>query len=476
MTFRAFAPRVVEQSMGRRHALTALRHDRGASGHLHLPSGLSCPCDGGCPRCAAGVQPGRLIGLAGEHLLQRPTRPGVGSAHATRFSVSPANDASEREAQYVAGQIMRPVFPGGSPVKSPADLLPGPLVIAPARGVTAGPTSLSSAATQAIRHPHGGQLLPTSVRDFLQPRFGVDFGSVHVHTGSQAAGLSALLQARAFTCGRDIWLGAGESTADLSLLAHELTHVLQQCAQAGTGAIQREAAPRPGQCDPAHLDDINAALGTARMWRDQVLTWFETHLNNLRRRTPPTVGAYGRVGALVVRDLARLEHDFRISDLIRARGSAFPHSENDPIDAHDLRNFADASSEIRRRFREVDLEGLTFGCRLAAPPQPRAGRLRQIWAESPPGSHQVTVFTDLYDVQVPDTRAAIVLHEAFHATSADFDQDTYSFEAGYPGDDPLTNADSFANFASIVATGQSYRVMRLPEMRIAVPSPVAGGP
>ncbi|HHN65361.1 MAG TPA: DUF4157 domain-containing protein, partial [Nitrospirae bacterium] len=77
-----------------------------------------------------------------------------------------------------------------------------------------------------------GQRLPTSVRSFFEPRFGVDFSHVRVHTDSTAARLSRQLNAEAFTYGRDIYFGEGRynpSTASgKRLLAHELTHVVQQ--------------------------------------------------------------------------------------------------------------------------------------------------------------------------------------------------------------------------------------------------------
>ena len=61
---------------------------------------------------------------------------------------------------------------------------------------------------------------------------GADFGSVRVHTGSQADALNRSLSARAFTTGQDIFFKQGEyspgSSSGRELLAHELTHVMQQ--------------------------------------------------------------------------------------------------------------------------------------------------------------------------------------------------------------------------------------------------------
>src|SRR5262245_29853202 len=78
-----------------------------------------------------------------------------------------------------------------------------------------------------------GSPLPESVRAYMEPRFGADFSGVRVHTGSDSTQLNRSLSAQAFTLGRHIYYGTGKSPTDLSLTAHELTHVIQQ-----TGAVQ----------------------------------------------------------------------------------------------------------------------------------------------------------------------------------------------------------------------------------------------
>ncbi len=78
----------------------------------------------------------------------------------------------------------------------------------------------------------GGAPLPDSVRAYMEPRFGTDFGGVRLHADAEAAGLNRSINARAFTHGHDIYLGAGASAPGTTdgnrLLAHELTHVIQQ--------------------------------------------------------------------------------------------------------------------------------------------------------------------------------------------------------------------------------------------------------
>ena len=74
----------------------------------------------------------------------------------------------------------------------------------------------------------GGSPLPDPVRAFMEPRFGVDFSHVRVHTGSHAVQMNRAVAAQAFTHGADIYYGAGSSPTNLDLTAHELTHVVQQ--------------------------------------------------------------------------------------------------------------------------------------------------------------------------------------------------------------------------------------------------------
>jgi outer membrane protein OmpA-like peptidoglycan-associated protein len=88
----------------------------------------------------------------------------------------------------------------------------------------------------------GGTPLPPSIRRHFQSRFGVGFGDVRVHTDSRAAEAARAVKARAFTLGKDVVFGAGEfnpgTGSGQNLIAHELTHVLQQ-SRAGV-RLQRQ--------------------------------------------------------------------------------------------------------------------------------------------------------------------------------------------------------------------------------------------
>ncbi len=88
----------------------------------------------------------------------------------------------------------------------------------------------------------GGKSLSESEKKYFEPRFGADFSSVKLHTGSQANDLARSVNARAFTVGRDIFFGGSQYNSDSTdgrkLMAHELTHTIQQ------GAVRRKPLQR----------------------------------------------------------------------------------------------------------------------------------------------------------------------------------------------------------------------------------------
>lgn len=90
----------------------------------------------------------------------------------------------------------------------------------------------------------GGHPLPGPTRAFFEPRFGHDFSRVRVHTDAKAAEAARSLNAKAYTVGRNVVFGAGQYAPGTSegrmLMAHELTHVMQQAS-----------------ADPEHVDRLN---------------------------------------------------------------------------------------------------------------------------------------------------------------------------------------------------------------------------
>jgi hypothetical protein len=153
----------------------------------------------------------------------------------TELKISQPNDTFEQEADRTADRVM------GKTGKTPA--------LKPPRK-----TSLPSLTDS-------GRPLSTAEREFFEPRFGADFGGVRIHASDDAGRLSRGLGAEAFTLGPNIYL-APESyreatSAGRSLLAHELTHVLQQTGgQPSSATIQRKLLVTGKRGDVGTLLDL----------------------------------------------------------------------------------------------------------------------------------------------------------------------------------------------------------------------------
>lgn len=99
----------------------------------------------------------------------------------------------------------------------------------------------------------GGQPLHRSAREFFEPRFQRDFSQVRIHTDERASSTARALNAHAYTVGSDIVFGAGKYAPDSDegrrLLAHELTHVVQQRGNALQRlTITQHGTPTKGAC------------------------------------------------------------------------------------------------------------------------------------------------------------------------------------------------------------------------------------
>ncbi|MEP6695765.1 MAG: DUF4157 domain-containing protein [Pseudonocardiales bacterium] len=115
----------------------------------------------------------------------------------------------------------------------------------------------------------GGSALPSATRAGMEARFGADFGGVRLHTGGAAAASAHSVQAKAYTVGDDVVLGAGvdpSGAAGEKTLAHELTHVLQQRAGDVDGT---QAAGGIKVSDPGDRFEQEAEQTADRVMSDQ---------------------------------------------------------------------------------------------------------------------------------------------------------------------------------------------------------------
>jgi hypothetical protein len=252
-----------------------------------------------------------------------------------KLRISAPTDDREREADEAADAVLRN---GTAHVHRQAATETdedGSAEIQPAR--LAGP----SVAPVELLPSGGGQPLPASVRSLVEPRFGFDFGSVRIHTDGPAARAARSINSLAFTHGRDIYLDSGRyaphTPEGLRLLAHELTHVVQQDGR--RGLVQRQTRPAPtGPVPTGPVPTGGLAIGDAmgryadaveqvrRDWRtltpkqrvSRLFTAAGSELSAIP--TPLPILALTRTGAFD----ARFDHDtwrMRISTrLVRRRG------------------------------------------------------------------------------------------------------------------------------------------------------------
>jgi hypothetical protein len=243
-----------------------------------------------------------------------------------KLTVGAPDDVYEQEADRVAAQVMRMPDPGlrqSVQARREDDWIqtPSPLMSAVQRqddGLTSAPSEVPTISPivqrqaeeddslqllpqlqqRAIAAPTdasanlesrlaaqsgGGTPLAPETRAFMEPRFGFDFSQVRIHTDSNAVQMSQDLGAQAFTHGHDIYFGAGKydpnSGAGKELLAHELTHVVQQTgrvyAKASNSAdalittsnlspaIQRDCNPSNTSCLPANVTTSSSTSSVA---------------------------------------------------------------------------------------------------------------------------------------------------------------------------------------------------------------------
>jgi hypothetical protein len=137
------------------------------------------------------------------------------------------------------------------PAEHEADELAGKAVAGDAAVPGQGAARTVPAAARAawVLPASSGRALDPATRGAMEQSFGADFTGVHVHTGAAAAHAAKSLSAHAFTIGSDIAFGAGRylpgTSSGMSLIAHELAHVIQQRGTA-PATIRRQSGNTGG--------------------------------------------------------------------------------------------------------------------------------------------------------------------------------------------------------------------------------------
>ncbi|PJJ10312.1 uncharacterized protein DUF4157 [Flavobacterium sp. 1] len=187
-----------------------------------------------------------------------------------KLSVGSANDTYEVEADAMANKVMRMQEPQQQNVSHTGALVQRKCTACEqeeklqkkplAENITPliqRSSTENSGESQASNHIEnqinnsrgGGNSMDHGTKNFMESRFGADFSGVRIHTGSQAVQMSRELNAQAFTVGNDVYFNEGKYSPNTDsgkhLLAHELTHTVQQTGTIGRMKIQRSPSSDP---------------------------------------------------------------------------------------------------------------------------------------------------------------------------------------------------------------------------------------
>jgi hypothetical protein len=188
-------------------------------------------------KCACGGTPG-LSGECAECGKKK-------RALQTKLTIGRSDDPMEQEAERIADQLW------ASPAHPAASGPPPPIQrFTETQETEMAPISVH----QVLATP--GRALDSALRRDMEQRFGHDFSRVRVHSNAAAEQSAREVNADAYTVGRDIVFGAGQlrsaTHAGRRLIAHELTHVVQQGAAAASGGANQPAA----KTDPAGISPL----------------------------------------------------------------------------------------------------------------------------------------------------------------------------------------------------------------------------
>ncbi|MDN0075092.1 DUF4157 domain-containing protein [Crenobacter sp. SG2303] len=170
-----------------------------------------------------------------------------------KLTIGASNDPLEQEAARIADQVL--AAPAHAAVSGAAPH------IQRFAGPASGQAELAPPSVDRVL-ASPGRPLETALRQNMEQRFGYDFSHVRVHTDTRAAKSAQALNALAYTVGRNVVFGAGRFSPDTEagdgLLAHELTHVVQQRQGRATGLQRRP--PWINDSDPLEREADEAGL------------------------------------------------------------------------------------------------------------------------------------------------------------------------------------------------------------------------
>ncbi len=311
--------------------------------HRAVQRKSSCSCGGRCPACrarakaatGAGGRPGPEVGPADDRyerqadaVARRVVRMSRGVAGVDGSSprrAGPAvgfNDSRLQRRCSTCGagpgldeEVLRSESPGG-PVQRSCPFCAARATSFDDDGVqrSASPEEPGlrlDRVQRVVDAPGHGKPVSLDVRSRTEPVLGADLSGVRVHTDARAQRAARDIGARAFTHGGHVFLGAGQSTGDLGLMAHELTHTVQADEDRGPAAgptIRRRVLVRLPAPPPSsrHLD--------LPEWGEMTEAARQRFLRRESLRGRLSGRGALRRAARVLEDLAAADDDFRFSN------------------------------------------------------------------------------------------------------------------------------------------------------------------
>jgi hypothetical protein len=429
-------------------------------------------------------QPGhpilRLQRAIGNQAVQRIMRAQEGAFVQRKLTVNEPGDAFEQEADRVSEQVMRIGEPGASPAagvsgraagvqrecacggtcddckKKSHDEQHAKVQMKAAGPVNAGGVEAPPIVHEVLRSP--GQPLDAATRSFMEPRFGRDFSGVRVHTDATAQESARAVNARAYTVGSDVVLGAGQPAAGsregTQLLAHELTHVVQQSGAAP--AVQRQIHHGTEEDEPG-VGFTCSLLEMSRDDFDERSCCADNILQQLRRML-------GQAREALTTASGRIDSGASVDSLLRQHFGPSGPSQRSTIAANIRSTLAVANTFLDHHTFRCRPLGDRWGC--TGSENARAGTNTDITVCMGGGAITFDWTTILHELfHMSGVADLPVLGESTtHAQEVAGEFETYYSPSGaesedarwrrYPSSAPLRNADSYRQFvASISAPG-----------------------
>jgi Domain of unknown function (DUF4157) len=355
-----------------------------------------CACGGGCPRCQEelGIQAKLKISEPGDKYEQEADRVADEVMRMPEPSVQRQVEPEEEEEEMVQRKMGDRV----SSVDSQPESSEVPPIV-----------------REVLNSP--GQPLDPDTRTFMESRFGHDFSQVQLHADNRAAQSAQAIDAIAYTVGNHIAFGANQhqsrTFAGRRLLAHELTHVMQQNESPPQANMIRRLVGSSSNCPAnvhsapsnpiAALQNIDAlaqhmALGCSHLLFLESLTFND-----------PTFGQSEVFNAY--RDWFGTP-ELTTSGRWRSRFRTATFATEEEAMAHEMQVFSERFERLHR-WLSGSIRYVCPGTGIYTIPGCRSQRCTAD-AESCPGSRTIGICPTFWTGS-DGGRASLLIHEAIHA-------------------------------------------------------------